>query len=264
MVDKSEKFRWLVRLGYAVRGIVYVLIGYLALSRPGSDEGPEDAFSWLYSAPLGVPLLYLAVLGLVAYALYKFCSVLFDIENYGSDGKGLAVRVGHAASGMAHMVLAHTAFRLAQGGQPAGTGEGAEEAAGTVLSVTFGSLAIGLIGLGFVVAAFMQGKSAFTSSFMRHLSAQTPQFVEYLGRAGSAARAVVFLIIGWSLVQAAWLASTSRIKTLGEAVSSLAGHGTLYTLVAAGLLLFGVFSLFVARYRIVPDLDRADLRPTLH
>jgi hypothetical protein len=57
---------------------------------------------------------------------------------------------------------------------------------------------------------------------------------------------------------------TSEVKTLGDAVNSLAGQGTLYTLVAAGLLVFGVFSLFSARYRIVPDVQRSDLRPTLH
>jgi hypothetical protein len=74
----------------------------------------------------------------------------------------------------------------------------------------------------------------------------------------------VFLVIGWSLVRSAWFGTTGEIKSLGEAVGSLAGSGTLYTLVAAGLLLFGLFSLLLSRYRIVPDLGRADLRPTLH
>ena len=31
MVDKSEKFSWLVRLGYAARGLTYFLLGYMAL-----------------------------------------------------------------------------------------------------------------------------------------------------------------------------------------------------------------------------------------
>ena len=94
----------------------------------------------------------------------------------------------------------------------------------------------------------MQGKTAVTRSFMRELSSRAPEVVEYLGRAGLAARAVVFAIIGWSLMRGAWFDSSSEVKTL----------------VAAGLLLFGVFSLFAARYRIVPDLERSDLRPTLH
>ena len=264
MVDKSEKFRWLVRLGYAARGMVYVLIGYLALSAPGDDTGPEGAFNYLQNVPLGAPLLYLAALGLLGYALYRFCSLLFDVENYGADSKGIVHRIGHAASGIAHLVLAYAAFQFAQGNQQAGSGAGAEEAAGTVLSVSFGSLVVGLIGLGFIVAAMMQAKSAITRGFMRNLSSRAPHFVEYLGRAGLAARSVVFAIIGWALVRSAWFDSSAQVKTLGEAISSLAGNGTLYTLVAAGLLLFGLFGLLLSRYLIVPDLDRSDLRPTFH
>jgi len=261
MVDKSEKFRWLVRLGYAARGVVYALIGYLALSRPGGDKGPEGAFDYLHDMPLGPALLYLSAIGLLAYALYRFCSALFDVESHGTDGKGIALRIGHAASGIAHVALAYTAFQFAQGEQQ--SGGGAEQAAGTLLSVSFGSVLLGLVGLGFLAAAFMQAKSAVTRSFMREMSSRTPTVVESIGRVGLAARAVVFLIIGWSLVQSAWLASTARVKTLGEAVTSLADSGVLYTVVAAGLLLFGLFSLCAARYRIVPDLSRGDLRPSL-
>jgi hypothetical protein len=122
---------------------------------------------------------------------------------------------------------------------------------------------LGLIGLGFIAAAAMQAKSAFTRSFMRHISSDAPELIEYLGRIGLFARAVVFAIIGWSLMRSAWFDSTSEVKTLGEAVNSLAGQGTLYTLVAAGLLVFGLFSLLLSRYRIVPDFDRADMRPQL-
>jgi hypothetical protein len=257
MVDKSEKFNWLVRLGYAARGLVYILLGYLALSRPGDDSGPEGAFSYLQEVPLGTPILYLCVIGLIAYSIYKFCSLLLDVENRGSDAKGLMYRIGNAAGGVAYLALAYTAYEFAQGSkQNASSGGGAHEAAGTVLSFGLGSLVLGLIGVGFIVAGVMQAKGAVTGSFMKRMKADAPHFVEYLGRAGFAARAVVFLIIGWSLVRSAWLSSTAQVKTLGEAVSSLADNGTLYTLVAAGLLLFGVFSLFAARYRIIPDIDQ--------
>ena len=74
---------------------------------------------------------------------------------------------------------------------------------------------------------------------------------------------MVFAIIGWSLVQSAWFSSQSQVKGLGEAVLSLRDMGTLYTLVAIGLLLFGLFSLVVARYRVIPDLDRDGLKPSL-
>ena len=44
---------------------------------------------------------------------------------------------------------------------------------------------------------------------------------------------------------------------MGDAVASLSETGGLYTFVAIGLILFGVFSLIQARYRIVPAVDVA-------
>ena len=264
MVDKSEKFRWLVRLGFAARGLVYLLVGFLALTASRGENGPEGAFDLLQDAPLGAPILYLAAAGLLGYALYRLCSLLFDVENYGTSSKGIAHRIGHGASGLAHFVLAWTAFQFAQGDkQTASSGE-AQGAAGTLLSFPFGSLALGLIGLGFLVGAAMQAKSAVKGQLSDQLSRDAPSIIRPLGRVGYGARAVVFLSIGWSLVQSAWLSSSAQVKSLGEAVGSLADNGTLYTLVAAGLVVFGLFSLLLARYRIVPDLDRADLRPRLH
>ena len=112
MVDKSEKFRWLVRLGFAARGLVYLLIGVLALSASRRDKGPEGAFDLLQDAPLGVPLLYASVLGMIAYALFRLASLVFDVENLGTSGKGMVHRIGHGASAIAHLALAWTAFQF--------------------------------------------------------------------------------------------------------------------------------------------------------
>lgn len=263
MVDKSEKFSWLVRLGFAARGLVYVLIGYLALTAAGGDKGPEGAFNWLQDAPLGTPILYAASVGLLAYALFRFASLIFDIEHHGTDGKGILHRVGHGASAIAHLILAWTAFQFAQGTKQAASGGSADETAGSLLTFAFGPLVLGLLGLGFVAAGVLQAKSAYTGSFMKRVVGGAPALVQPIGRAGHAARAVVFLIIGWSLIQSGWLESGEQVKTIGEAVSSLADNGVLYTLVAIGLLLFGVFGLYIAFYRTVPDIDRRDLRPSL-
>ena len=263
MVDKSEKFRWLVRLGFAARGLVYILVGFLALTAAPGDNGPQGAFNLLQDGPLGAPILYAAALGLVGYALYRLSSLLFDVESHGTGGKGIIHRIGHGASGVAHLALAWTAFQFAHGTQSAPS-ESDQAAAGTLLSFPLGSLALGVIGVGFVAAAVMQATGAVTADFMTSTAADAPSVVKPLGRIGYAARAVVFLVIGWSLVQSAWFGSTEQIKSLGEAIGTLADQGPLYTLVAAGLLVFGVFSLLLARYRIVPDLDRSDLRPTLH
>jgi len=260
MVDKSEKFRWLVRLGFAARGLVYVLIGFLALTAEREGSGPEGAFDLLQDSPLGALILYAAALGLLGYALFRLSSLLFDIENLGTAGKGIAQRVGHGASGIAHLALAWTAFQFAQGVKETASDTATQEAANTLLSFPFGSLALGVIGLGFLAAAVFQGKSALSAEFAREISRDAPAAVITLGRIGHAARAVVFLVIGWALMRSAWFGSSEEVRSLGGAVATLADDGPLYTAVAVGLLVFGLFSLLLARYRIVPDLDRAGMR----
>ena len=74
----------------------------------------------------------------------------------------------------------------------------------------------------------------------------------------------MFAVIGWSMIQGAWFAQESQIKGLGEAILSLRDMGSIYTLVAIGLMLFGLFNLVIARYRIIPDLGIEGLKPKLH
>lgn len=262
-IDKSQQFVTLVRLGYAARGLTYILLGYIALSTSGDAEGGGKAvFDWLQEVPLGTPILWLMALGLIAYAAFKFISAIGDIQHRGSDTKGLLKRVGDGASGVAHTFLAYAAYQYATGSKST-SGEGSsQEMAGSVLSAELGSVVIGLLGLGFIIGGIMQAKKAATADFMKHVSARAPSAIEGVGRAGHAARAVVFGIIGWSLIQSAWFSQSSQVKGLGEAILSLRDDGIFYTLVALGLLLFGVFSLVVARYRIIPDLGPEGLKPS--
>lgn len=263
-MDKSEKFSWLVRTGYAARGLVYILFGYLALTTAGEAAGgAEAAFDFIQSVPLGTFVLYLAAIGLLAYAAFKFLSAISDIEHHGTDAKGVAHRVGHFGSGIAHSLLAWTAFKFAQTAQQSPGGQdGSQQAAGALMTWDLGAVVVGLVGLGLIVAAVMQARKAYKASFMRNVSPQAPGPVCWIGRAGHAARAVVFAVIGWSVLKSAWLESTSEVKGLGEALMSLRDDGVLYTLVAIGLLLFGVFSLIVARYSRIPDVDQVDLKPS--
>jgi len=220
-------------------------------------------FDVLQDIPLGTALLWLMAAGLLAYAIFKATSAIGDVQHHGSDPKGLATRAGEGASALAHIVLAYAAFQYATGSTEAASGDQAG-AAGSVLELPLGDLLLGIVGIGFFAGAAMQARSAATARFMKQVSRGAPAAVEPIGRVGHAARAVVFAVIGWSLVQSAWFDSAREVKDLGEAILSLRDNGAVYTLVAVGLLLFGLFSLVVARYRIVPELHASDLRPRLH
>jgi hypothetical protein len=264
MVDKSEKFVALVRLGYAARGVTYMLLGYLALGTGGeAREGAASAYDYLQEVPLGRAMLALVAVGLLAYAAFKFLSAFADILHRGSKPMGIARRAGDAASGAGHLVLAYAAYQFASGAKQAASSGQSQAMAGSVLDWQLGPVLIGLAGIGFLAAAAMQAKNAVTAEFMKQVSSRAPEWVEGIGRAGHAARAVVFGLIGWSLLQSAWFDKSSEVKGLGEAIVSLRDMGLVYTLVAIGLLLFGAFSLVMARYQIIPDIAKGDLKPKL-
>ena len=256
MVDKSEKFNWLVRVGYFSRAILYAVLGLIALTSAGKiAQGTNGVFQAIEDFPAGTVILWILVVGLTAYGLFRLCSPLFDIENNGSDAKGWAHRIGHLGSAIGHFALAYSAYKFASS-DTSSSGGGAQEAASGVLSVELGGIILGLLGLAFFGATVSQAKKGITGSFMNRISGQAPDFTRILGGIGFCARAVVYAVIGWSLVQAGFMSSgSSQVKTLGSAVASLADDGILFTLVAIGLLIFGLFSLILARYRIIPEMS---------
>ena len=276
MVDKSEKFRWLVRVGYFSRAIMYSVIGLIALTSAGKiAQGTDGVFIAIDEFPAGTVILWILVIGLIAYGLFRLSSLVFDIENQGSDAKGWGHRIGHAGSAIGHFALAYSAYKFASdsgsgssssteaaggsgaasGGGAGGGGGSAQEAAAGVLSMDLGGIVLGLLGIAFFLAAASQAKKGITGSFMNRISGQAPSYTRMLGGIGFVARAVVFVVIGWSLFKAGFMsAGAEQVKTLGDAVASLAGEGLIFTLVAIGLLIFGLFSLILARYRIIPDM----------
>ena len=256
MVDKSEKFSWLVRVGYFARAILYTMLGIVALTSAAEiSQGTDGIFRAIEGFPAGTAILWIMVIGLFGYSLFRFASPLFDIENNGSDGTGWAKRIGHAGSGIGHAILAYAAFQFASG-SGGSSGGGAEGAAQGVLAMSFGGAVLGILGILFFITALVQLKKAVTADFMNRISGGAPSSTKLLGRIGYAARAVVYAVIGWSLVRAGFLSGDGdQIRTLGDALAELAGSGALFTATAIGLLLFGLFSFVLARYRIIPELS---------
>lgn len=252
----------IARLGYLARAVVYILLGYLALAaRPRATQGQDAVFDMLQDVPGGQVVLALLVLGLVCYGIYKLAAALLDLENHGSSPKDMAVRAGLAAGAVAYLAMAWTATRFAresvQSAASSGGSQG-QEMAGGLLAMPLGWVLLAIVGLAFLMAAVFQAIGAATANFMKRVSPAAPPATRTIGRIGFAARTVVFGLIGLSLLRSAWYVRTSEIRDIGGVLSELRSEGWLYIAVAAGLLLFGVFSLILARYRIVPRVDVVD------
>jgi hypothetical protein len=250
----------LARAGYLARAVVYGLLGYLALySSADADEGPEGAFDAINDVPGGDVILYILVAGLVAYGIYKLVGTALDLERKGSKPKAIAERLGLAVGGVAYLTMAYAAYKFASDVREQAGGEsGSQEAASTMLDLPLGGAVIALAGVAFLVAAAFQLRGAITAHFMRTMASDAPPATCTLGRIGLTARTVVYAIVGWSLLRAAWQDDGGEVRDLGGVLVSLRETDTLYTLVAVGLIVFALFSALEARYRIVPRVDMMD------
>ncbi|WP_448501416.1 DUF1206 domain-containing protein [Sphingomonas sp.] len=250
-MDAGERIGMLARAGYAARAIVYFALGYLTLAT-GRAEGTSSVLDPLADVPGGQALMVLLGLGLAAYGLFRLYGAWVDLEDDGRDAKGLGKRAGHVASGLAHLGIAWGAFALAAGGDGPDDGGAGREAASMALDLPGGWLIVMLAAAAFAVAAIAQAKKAWTADFMRLLTRDTPHWACTVGRIGHAARSAVFAAIAWTVFD---IALSGQPGSVGfqDALAAYRGRDWLYPAIAFGLLLFGVFSLVMARYRNVCD-----------
>lgn len=256
MTDITSTDR-LARVGYLARAVVYALIGYLAISSAGkAEKGPDGAFAFIGDIPAGSIVLGLVAAGLLAYGVFKFATAALDLDREGTKIGGIAKRIGIGFGAVAYVSMAYAAVRVLAGYR-ASQG-GGSETAGDVLALPLGEILLAIAGAGFLIAAAAQARTAWNRHFMRKIDPAAPAYTCTIGRIGLAARTVVFAIVGWSLLKGAWSGNAGEVRDLGGVLTELRSSETLYLLVAAGLIVFAIYSAIEARYRIVPRVDVAE------
>ncbi len=247
------RFETLTRLGFAARGLAYILIGWLAL-RAGQAAGASEALATLAGDGFGTALLALAAVGLAAYGAWRLLEAALDLEGAGDDASGRAVRAGHGLSGLAHLFLALAVLQMAFGsGGGSDDGETARAATSWLLSLPAGGVLVRLVAIGLMAAGLFQFVEAVRLSFLKQLEPAAAQksWVQWSGRLGYAARGLVFGLVGLGFWRAGDSANPAAAGGLGEALAGTSG--AMFTGIALGLLLFGIFSLVQARYRRIAD-----------
>lgn len=265
----SQAVTVLARLGYTVKGVVYVVIGFLAIllvtGHGGGAIDQNGALRAVYDSPLGEKvgraLMIIITVGLFGFALWSLIQALFDTEHKGRDAKGIVARVGYAGVAISYGLLGVVAYQLASTGSPPARSStsSAQNWTGLLLKQPTGVLLVILTGcvvLG--IAAYLFAR-AYRASFSRYLklsalSVAMRKGVIALGRLGNAALGVVFTIVGFFLVIAAVKHNPGDAKGLDAALMELLKQPfgpLLLGIVASGLLAYGVYSFAEARYRRV-------------
>lgn len=248
-----KAFEIVTRLGFAARGLTYGAIGWLAIVS-GRTEDAGGILSYL-ERQAGAVVVAIMAAGFFSYAAWRFLEGWLDTEDHGNDAKGVAVRLAGAGSGLIHLGLGVGAILAALHARRGG-GDGPENGAAMALSVPGGEWLLYLAATVAAGAGIQQFRKAWSLKFLRHLKPEAAKrgWIAWLGRIGFAARGVVFLLIGWLLLRAAQMHNSGAAGGIDDALGSLPRPVQLG--VAAGVLLFGLFSLTEAVYRKVQAARR--------
>jgi hypothetical protein len=258
-VARAPQFEWLARAGLVARGVVYAVIGILALKLALGDGGKatnqQGALKTIADRPFGKTLLVLVAIGLAGYAIWRLVRAAIGHGPEQSDDT--QDRIAGLASGIAYAILCVTAVKILIG---AGTGSGTpKEATGGVLDWTGGPLLVGVAGVALIGVAGYQAYKGLKKKFLENskteqMSEKVQRVFTALGVSGHVARAVVFTLIGYGLIKAAIDYDPDKAVGLDGALLKLANasYGPwLLGVVAAGLIGFAAYSVADARYRRV-------------
>jgi Domain of Unknown Function (DUF1206) len=255
----SGTMRFLARAGLAARGVMYAIIGWIAVevafgrSRQQADR--TGALHSVSSTPVGGVLLWLLVVGFSGMALWGLSEALYGSP--GANSRKTSQRLAALSRAVIYGVIAYGILKYTLGeGGPASSDTQSVDLTATLLKHREGRILVVLIGLAFIGAGLYLAYQAWREKFRRDLDfgrtrAPARRVVVWLGRYGGIARGIVFVTVGVFLVVAAVDAQPQQAKGLDSSLRALAATPLgpwLLVLVAIGLIMFGLFSCCEAKW----------------
>jgi hypothetical protein len=255
----TKLFAALSRAGFVARGLVYAIVGVLAIDlatgHGGKITDQQGALKTVEHQPFGHFLLALLAVGLGGYALWRLFRGVLGRGPEGADS-GLE-RLGSLVSGLTYALMCAIAVGLLMGSSSSGSSGNTKQTASGVFSWPGGRwivLAAGIVTLGVALYQFVRGirKKFLDDDKTEQMGHATKTWITRAGMVGHIARAVVFALVGTFLVRAAIDYRANEAIGLDGALAKLYDRPFgpwLLGAVAAGLVAFGIFSITEARYR---------------
>ena len=249
----SKPFRVLLTVGLIAYGIVHILIGWIALQIAWTGGGGEEAsqkgaLAEMSGGPFGSTLLWITVVGLFALTIWQAVEAIWGHRDKPAGGKRIRKRVGSAGRAFAYAAIAFAAISTLSG--TAQSGEKEEGWTARLLSAPFGRVLVIALGVGIIVLGVRLIRRGVTKKFTDDLAGGVRREVIRLGQVGYIVKGVAFLVVGGLFGWAAITFDAEKAGGLDDALRTVhdAPFGSiLLTLMALGLICFGVYCFFWAR-----------------
>ncbi len=260
--SKSRGMALLARTGLVARGVMYVIIGWIALQiafgHAGTQADRSGAVRVVAHTPFGSVALWLLVIGFIGMALWRLSEAAYGAA--GPGGYKTGTRLAALARAIFYGFVAYSILKFALGvGSPASSNQQSVDLTSSAMRLSAGRLIVAVIGLAFIAGGVYLAYGAWQQKFRKRLelsrmNTRTRRTVERLGQIGGIARGTVFATAGIFLVVAAARYEPQQAKGVDSTLRALATTPLgpwLLVIVALGLITFGVYSLCEARWRRV-------------
>jgi Domain of Unknown Function (DUF1206) len=255
----GQGVRVLARAGLTARGVIYILIGWIALlvalGQSTREADQQGALQLLASKPYGLVSLWLLAIGFASYALWRLSEAAFGVTG---EGNGAGPRLKSLGRGVVYAGFVYLTVKVitrTQGSQS----RQQQDVTAQAMQHPAGRWLVGIAGLIVVIIGLVLLIEGIRHKFMKNLrtsqmSAPTRRVIRWLGTIGTSARGAVFALAGVLVIEAALTHDAAKSGGLDQALLTLRHQpfGVVLLAVAAlGLVIFGVYGLCEARWRKV-------------
>jgi hypothetical protein len=256
--SNSPAAHLLARAGLTARGVIYILVGWVAvlvaLGHSSREADQQGALHLLAGKPYGLVSLWLLGIGFAGYALWRLSEAAFGVP----AEPGTGPRLKSLARAVIYAGLSYLTFTVIAGTDRSQSRQ-QQDITANAMHHPAGRLLVGVVGAVIVVCGIILVAEGARKKFMKYLrtaqmSPRTRRVVKLLGMTGTIARGLVFALVGLLVIAAAVTHKASESGGIDKALLTLRNQPFgefLMILAALGLVVFGVYGLCEARWRKV-------------
>lgn len=253
------------RTGLTAKGVVYCLVGILAFmaafhigGQSSSDADKEGALQFIEQTG-GKLLLGLIALGLFSYSGWRFIEAFRTDGKRGEKAKEWGNRIRYFFSALVYLSIAVFAAKMVLFNDNGSGGSSSQRLVRELLNKPLGQWLVGIVALFTAGVGIYQIWYGLSEKYKKHVSqahvsSDATAVLVRSGKIGYTARGIVWLIIAWLIIQAAWEANSAKAGDTSSAFRFLedASYGSyLLGALGVGLVCYGIFNFVRARYEVI-------------